>query len=98
MAASINTEKTTKVRLFLISDTHCEIPSKNAPIFRTPLPRCDIFIHAGDMTFTGKLSEYQRTLSWIKTIDAELKIIIAGTPLFVPSNTSILTLTQATMT
>ena len=69
---------TAKVRMFLVSDTHNAIPLPTSRVFRTPLPKCDVLIHAGDMTNTGSIQGFESTLGWIKEADAELKIIIAG--------------------
>ena len=75
MSAAITTAK---VRIFLVSDTHNAIPLPTSKVFRTPLPKCDVLIHAGDMTNTGSIFGFESTLGWIEEADAELKIIIAG--------------------
>ncbi|KAK6542032.1 hypothetical protein TWF694_007803 [Orbilia ellipsospora] len=73
-----NTVKTT---FLIVSDTHNILPEKSrhrdAP-FRTPFPKTDVFIHAGDMTQQGSLHALKKQIAWITDVPAELKIIIAG--------------------
>ncbi|CUS11160.1 unnamed protein product [Tuber aestivum] len=79
LSSSMSVARTTaKVRMFLVSDTHSMVPLPASRVFRIPLPKCDVLIHAGDMTNTGEIFGFERTLDWIKEADAELKIIIAG--------------------
>lgn len=69
-----------KTRFLVISDTHNlafddagEIP------LRSPLPACDVLIHAGDLTRYGKtLADYENGLHMLRTIPAELKLVIGG--------------------
>jgi len=75
--------KTVKTRILVVSDTHCHSPTKSksyasAVAFNYPLPPCDIFIHAGDMTNTGTPRELANVVEWISKVDAEVKIVIAG--------------------
>lgn len=64
-----------KTRVLIISDTH------NAPLhprdddiptapFKAPLPSADLLIHCGDLTMTGQLDEYHKTLDMLALIDA----------------------------
>lgn len=76
--ASTSTRKT---RFVCISDTHTACPSDGA--FK--LPKGDVLIHAGDLTNQGSLSELRKTLDWIEKADFELKIVIAGTSMYMPS-------------
>ena len=66
---------TVKTRVLVISDTH------NAPLssgnnadpiapFKSPLPSADLLIHCGDLTMTGELDEYHKTLDMLLEIDA----------------------------
>jgi hypothetical protein len=66
---------TIKTRILVISDTH------NAPLsakehghptvpFESPLPSADLLIHCGDLTMTGELHEYHKTLDMLAEIDA----------------------------
>lgn len=72
---------TIKTRLLIISDTHtAELASskKTDQPFREPPPACDVLLHCGDLTGTGKIEEYRTTLSMLHSIPAELKLVIAG--------------------
>ncbi len=73
-------QKTVKTRLCILSDTHAHTPgSENSPCaFRRPLPTADVILHAGDLTMTGRLEEYQGIFDFLSEADAELKIVIAG--------------------
>ena len=73
--------KTVKTTFCLVSDTHDRGPQpadKDQFAFRDPLPSADVFLHAGDLTMLGGLTSYRKVLDWIKSVDAELKIVIAG--------------------
>ncbi|KAF2016847.1 ser/Thr protein phosphatase family protein [Aaosphaeria arxii CBS 175.79] len=70
-----------KTRILIISDTHTAslFPSDTHDVpFREPLPKADVLLHCGDMTMIGHLWEYERTLELLSSIDAELKLVIAG--------------------
>ena len=81
-----NNNNTVQTRILIISDTHnaplhashrgCKQPPY--PPFQAPLPKADLLIHCGDMTVTGQPKEYNQTLEMLKTIDAPVKIVIAG--------------------
>lgn len=68
---------TIKTRILIISDTHnAPLSSKEhdngnptAP-FKSPLPSADLLIHCGDLTMTGQLDEYHKTLDMLAEIDA----------------------------
>lgn len=66
----------------MVSDTHTTTPHLSAnhnKAYRHPLPKSDIFIHAGDLTKLGYLPEHQTIVDMLKRdVDAELKIVIAG--------------------
>ncbi|KAF1925454.1 Metallo-dependent phosphatase [Didymella exigua CBS 183.55] len=70
-----------KTRFLIISDTHSSDPKQNdrndAP-FRSPLPKADVLLHCGDLTMIGLIDEYERTLDMLGSIDADLKLVIAG--------------------
>ena len=73
--------KTITTRILIISDTHNKIPAaaRNVEVpYRNPLPRADIILHAGDISMSGKVSEYEGIIDFLAAADAELKIIIAG--------------------
>lgn len=71
-----------KTRFLVISDTHSSSPEENASnddiAFRPPLPKADVLLHCGDLTMVGLLNEYEKTLDMLESIDAELKLVIAG--------------------
>ncbi|CAK3985440.1 related to metallophosphoesterase domain-containing 2 [Lecanosticta acicola] len=77
-------ESTIRTRILIISDTHCarldDAEGRNpaTPPFKAPLPKADLLIHAGDLTYKGKMPEYHATLDMLKQIDAPLKLVIAG--------------------
>jgi len=61
-----------KTRFLILSDTHA-IKSISAP--DVPV---DVAIHCGDLTEESKLDEFRTTLSLLRTINAPLKLVIAG--------------------
>jgi hypothetical protein len=66
---------TIKTRILIISDTHnAPLSSKEhgdpTPPFKSPLPSADLLIHCGDLTMTGELHEYHKTLDMLAEIDA----------------------------
>lgn len=63
-------EPSRPVTVVCISDTHNSQPSD--------VPTGDILIHAGDVTQSGTLAEFQTALEWIKALPHPTKIIIAG--------------------
>jgi hypothetical protein len=74
-----------KTRLFIISDTHDGFQGRQADpyatktgSFRPPFPSSDILLHSGDLTMIGTIAQYRNTLTMLKDIDAELKLVIAG--------------------
>lgn len=69
-----------KTRILIISDTHCAPLSGISPIppFKSPLPKADLLIHCGDLTYNGGFKEYETTLDMLKEIDAPVKLVIAG--------------------
>ncbi|KAF1951054.1 ser/Thr protein phosphatase family protein-like protein [Byssothecium circinans] len=71
-----------KTRILIISDTHSASPLQNSQnehtAFRTPLPKADVLLHCGDLTNVGLMHEYEKTLEMLKSIDAPLKLVIAG--------------------
>lgn len=74
-----------KTRILIISDTHCARLSTrdgngNAVLapFTAPLPRADLLIHCGDLTYTGRMEQYHQALDMLKQIEAPIKLVIAG--------------------
>jgi predicted phosphodiesterase len=60
------------IRALIISDTHNKWPHS------LPDSAVDVFIHCGDLTQYGGLPSFRRAIEDIKTVNAELKLIIAG--------------------
>ncbi|KAF3916183.1 hypothetical protein AA313_de0206306 [Arthrobotrys entomopaga] len=72
---------TVKTSFLIVSDTHNIKPEKSRNSdgpFRTPFPKTDVFIRAGDMTQQGSLHALKKQIAWISKVPADLKIIIAG--------------------
>ncbi|KAK7743830.1 hypothetical protein SLS53_003849 [Cytospora paraplurivora] len=75
-----------RTRLLIISDTHGKSlynPAENPEearkyAFHSPLPRADVAIHCGDLTFSSHVREYQATFDVMREIDAPLKLVIPG--------------------
>ncbi|KAH0287651.1 Metallo-dependent phosphatase [Aureobasidium namibiae CBS 147.97] len=59
-------------RILIISDTHGTNP------INSPLPPVDLIIHCGDLTQESKLCEYNQAISLLKSLDAPVKLVIAG--------------------
>lgn len=79
--AEIKPQHTAQTRFLLLSDTHDRSPallSSDIYAFRDPLPSSDVLLHAGDLTMIGGASNYRKIVQWLKTSDAELKLVIAG--------------------
>lgn len=70
-----------KTRFLILSDTHSQslFPSDDdAHAYREPLPKADVALHCGDLTYQGRLAEYRGVFRMLRSIDAELKLVIAG--------------------
>jgi len=68
--------------MFLIlSDTHGfesvdgAVPPQK---LRLPTPRADVLLHCGDLTHVGEVPSFKKALKMLRSIDAELKLVIAG--------------------
>lgn len=78
---SASPKHSTRTRFLLLSDTHSHPlhPTGTTEYaYRSPLSHADVLIHAGDLSFSGRIEQYRRTLDVIKASDAELKLVIAG--------------------
>jgi len=64
--------KSITTRFLVISDTHAGegLTVPNVPV--------DVAIHCGDLTDGSKLDEFRITLDLLRTINAPLKLFIAG--------------------
>ncbi|KAF2252760.1 hypothetical protein BU26DRAFT_587426 [Trematosphaeria pertusa] len=58
----------------VLSDTHDRWPYSVSD----PAPHADVFLHCGDLTQVGGLPSFKRAIENIKSVDAELKLVIAG--------------------
>ncbi|KAI4852922.1 hypothetical protein E4T44_01170 [Aureobasidium sp. EXF-8845] len=63
---------TSPTRILVISDTHGANP------IDAELEPVDLVIHCGDLTQESKLDEYKQVISLLKSLDAPLKLVIAG--------------------
>lgn len=86
MASSPSSVKT---RILIMSDTHegfqQHLPgsrhdpwSEEGGSFRPPLPKADVLVHSGDLTMLGTMDQYRGALRMLASVDAELKLVIAG--------------------
>ena len=69
-------------RFLILSDTHNFQFTDNAGTSRPlqfPIPKTDVLLHCGDLTQIGQKASYRRALKMLKSIEAELKLMIAGT-------------------
>ena len=71
---------TVSTRFLVISDTHnFEFEDGETSKFsQKSLPKTDVVLHCGDLTQCGGLSAYKNILNMLRSIDAELKLVIAG--------------------
>ncbi|KAJ3761626.1 Metallo-dependent phosphatase-like protein [Lentinula raphanica] len=56
-------------RFVCVSDTHAK---------QFPVPDGDVLLHSGDLTNSGTIAEFERTMNWICGLPHRTKIIIAG--------------------
>ncbi|KAH8590105.1 ser/Thr protein phosphatase family protein-like protein [Bisporella sp. PMI_857] len=63
---------TIPTRVMVISDTH------EHSLDGTTMPQVDILIHTGDLTNFGELNSLRESVKMMGTIEAELKLVIAG--------------------
>ncbi|KAJ3995114.1 Metallo-dependent phosphatase-like protein [Lentinula boryana] len=56
-------------RFICVSDTHAR---------QFPVPDGDVLLHSGDLTNTGTIAEFEKTMDWIRSLPHKWKIIIAG--------------------
>ena len=70
-----------KTRFMIISDTHnynFSDPKNVDNPLQPPLPPCDVVLHAGDLTYSGSVQELEDAVDMLGSIDAELRLVIAG--------------------
>lgn len=63
---------TVSTRVMVISDTH------EYSLDGSTMPQVDVLIHTGDLTNLGELDSLRASLKMMGTIEAELKLVIAG--------------------
>ncbi|KAK7423588.1 hypothetical protein QQX98_001046 [Neonectria punicea] len=63
-----------KTRFLILSDTHGMAFSSE----RHPHQRADVAIHCGDLTEESKIAELRASLQLLKSLNAPLKLVIAG--------------------
>lgn len=63
-----------KTRFLILSDTHGMSFSPE----RHPYHHADVAIHCGDLTEESKLAEFRTSLELLRSLDAPLKLVIAG--------------------
>jgi predicted phosphodiesterase len=74
MSTSVQIGSLTKTRLLVISDTHgLEFTAENRP-----RQHVDVVIHCGDLTEESKLHEFRSAVRLLSSLDAPLKLVIAG--------------------
>ncbi|CZT21848.1 related to metallophosphoesterase domain-containing protein 2 [Ramularia collo-cygni] len=67
------------LKFMILSDTHnFERDSAETFPLSGPLPKVDVVLHCGDLTFVGGLSSYKKALRMLGDFDAELRLVIAG--------------------
>lgn len=59
------------MKVVAVSDTHNKVFSQH-------VPKCDLFIHCGDLTQSGIHAEIQNALSQIERVDARYKVVTPG--------------------
>ena len=65
----------------VISDTHnfeFANTAKTSQPLRLPTPKADVLLLCGDLTEVGGVSSFEKAMKMLGSIEAELKIVIAG--------------------
>ena len=65
----------------IISDTHnfdFDDSALGSQPFRLPTPKADVLLHCGDFAHCGGVSSFKKALRLLGSIEAELKLVIAG--------------------
>ncbi|KAL8860469.1 MAG: hypothetical protein Q9178_003128 [Gyalolechia marmorata] len=70
---------TVVTRFIVMSDTHnFEFNDTSPQPLTQPTPRADVLLHCGDLTQLGGISDFKKAIKMLGSIDAELKLVIAG--------------------
>ncbi|KAF2418040.1 hypothetical protein EJ08DRAFT_654400 [Tothia fuscella] len=67
-----------KTRFLIISDTHGYEAMDEKRSFRQEVPPSQVRLHCGDLTKNGIPEDYEKAINMLGSIDAELKLVIAG--------------------
>ena len=65
----------------VLSDTHdfqFLNPAGSSRPLQLPTPPADVLLHCGDLTQIGGVSSFKKALEMLRSIDADLKLVIAG--------------------
>ena len=69
-------------KFLIISDTHNlrldETADADSKPLQLPTPKVDVLLHCGDLTQVGGVSSFKKALKMLGSMDAELKLVIAG--------------------
>ena len=72
---------TTPTTFLILSDTHnfnfADSSGSSRPL-QLPTPPVDVLLHCGDLTQIGGVSSFKRALEMLGSMDAEIKLVIAG--------------------
>ncbi len=78
---AVSAMPTVPTRFLILSDTHNfdihDTTLNNHPILAS-LPAADVVLHCGDLTHCGGTSSYKKAIKLLASIDAKLKLVIAG--------------------
>jgi len=67
--------KLVETSFLIISDTHAATSLTDET---WKLPRVDVLLHCGDLSNVGSIDNYRRTISLLRSVPAEIKLVIAG--------------------
>lgn len=67
-----------RTTFMVLSDTHNLEQIADLRACPQALPKVDVLLHCGDLTQVGGLSAYKKALRLLGSIEAELKLVIAG--------------------
>lgn len=59
------------MRIACISDTHCQLKA-------VTVPKCDVLVHAGDLTYRGTVGEVQAELDVLRAKSRAVIVLVAG--------------------
>ena len=81
--ASQSLQSCIETKFLVISDTHDfefvdTVEASFSRSLQLPTPKIDVLLHCGDLTQLGGVSSFKKALRMLGSIDAELKLVIAG--------------------